>query len=129
MHNRDIVCLITGPEMASFIYNPARCSIADFHLFQQSKSQHEFVVPKATNKKCCFLLFGAVRSTSILETTAMGASGWYNRNICIYPLAVDFVLANNFFKKFYGTKGALTIRDYLPIGSKPMQPGEHPIST
>lgn len=90
------------------------------------RSGREFIVPEVSDKKSCFILYGAVRSTSLLEATVMGTSKWYNRNISIYPLAVDFVLAYNFFQKFYDQKGALTLRDYVPIGTKPMMPGKPP---
>lgn len=55
----------------------------------------------------------------------MGSSLWFNRNVAIYPLAVEFVLAYNFFRKFYDQKNVTSFRDYIPISTKPMKSGEH----
>ena len=123
--NRNIVNLITGTKVAPFIYNPARCDFTEFHVLQPGRPGREFIVPEVTDKKSCFVLYGAVRSSSILEPTVMGSSLWYNRNIAIYPIAAEFVLAYNFFRKLYDQKSVTSFCDYIPISTRPMKSGEH----
>ncbi|KAI0083654.1 hypothetical protein BDY19DRAFT_910426 [Irpex rosettiformis] len=98
---KDLVALVTTPEISKFIYNPARCNIEDFRLFTPPKdttgSRRAYLTRVSNIERLSFLVFGRVVSSSLLELQQMGQSGYSNRSVSLSPIPVEYTLLWSFF--------------------------------
>ncbi|KAI0083675.1 hypothetical protein BDY19DRAFT_998359 [Irpex rosettiformis] len=98
---KELVQLITTPQLTPFIINPARCNPNDFRLVTPSKetvgSKRPYLVHASNGKRVVCAIFGRVDASSLLDLQQMGQSGYYNRSLSLCPIAVEYTLAWSFF--------------------------------
>ena len=118
---RDIVQLITAPEITSFLYNPDRCNKDDFKCHFVGKSDRPCIV-KSDNSKACFIMFGRVKESSIVDLHIMGNGPWHNRRLAIFPIAPEISLAFNFFSQLIPGHNMSNFGGYITCSTFPTTP-------
>ena len=111
--------LITSPVITPFLYNPARYSVDDFQCHFVGKSERPCMTYGPENKKACFIMFGRVNESSIMDLRMMGNGPWHNRSISIFPIAPEISLAYNFFSHFIKGHNLYNYGGYINFSTFP----------
>ncbi|KAI0086697.1 hypothetical protein BDY19DRAFT_995707 [Irpex rosettiformis] len=98
---KELVQLITTPELTKFIINPSCCNPRGFRLVIPPKdtvgSKRPYLVRISDGQRVICVIFGRADGSSLLDLQQMGQSGYFNHSLSLCPLAVEYALALNFF--------------------------------